>query len=126
MKLLSKLILWMFLSLMLALGAKAAEVQASNALICGTAEQAKNFVATNQDLQRALTATVNDAAPTNSHCLVAGIAYVAGKQIERVEHHDGTYMVTEILIVGVATPYGMLAIEPSVVYTVLKVNEEAA
>ena len=34
--------------------------------------------------------------------------------------------VTEIVIVGVATPYGMLAIEPSVVYTLLKVEEERA
>ena len=60
----------------------------------------------------------------SSACLVAGIAYVSGKQIERVRSKDGSYDVTEIMIVGVATPYGMLAIEPSVVYTLLKVNEE--
>jgi hypothetical protein len=46
--------------------------------------------------------------------------------MERVKSKDGSYDVTEILIVGVATPYGMLAIEPSVVYTLLKVTEEQA
>ena len=44
----------------------------------------------------------------------------------RVRNKDGSYAVTEILIVGVATPYGFLPIEPSVVYTLLKVAEEKA
>jgi len=46
--------------------------------------------------------------------------------MDRVRNKDGSYAVTEILIVGVATPYGFLPIEPSVVYTLLKVTEEKA
>ena len=128
MKQIPKLILWLILSSLLAFGAKAQqvttdEVKSSNALICGTADQAKSFVTLNQDFQRAL-ATVNESG-AESKCLAATIAYIPGKSMERVEHKDATYVVTEILMVGVGTPYGMLAVKPSVVYTVMKADEEA-
>lgn len=128
-----KLVLWLVVSTLLACGAKAQEashgttqdVKASHALICGSAAQAKDFVTQNEDLAGAL-AKVNGDQPAAGSCLVAPIAFVIGKQVDRVERTDGTYAVTELLIVGVATPVGMLAIEPSVVYTVLKVPEQAA
>jgi hypothetical protein len=135
MNLVTKVIVWIALSLFAALGARAQdapaqEVQAGRLVICGTAEKAQRFAAQHQDLQAAIAnddaATSKDASGASSACLVAGIAYVSGKQIDRVRSKDGTYDVTEILIVGVATPYGMLAIEPSVVYTLLKVEEEKA
>jgi len=129
MKRIPKLVLWLVLSSLAAFGARAntapmAEVQAANALICGTADQAKRFVTLHPDFQRALD-TVNETG-TDSNCLAAVIAYIPGKALDRVEQKDATYVVTEILIVGVGTPYGMLKVEPSVVYTVLKVNEETA
>ena len=135
MNLVTKVIVWIALSLFAALGARAQdapaqEVQAARLVICGTAEKAQRFAAQNQDLQAVIAnddaATSKDASGASSACLVAGIAYVSGKPIDRVRSKDGTYDVTEILIVGVATPYGMLAIEPSVVYTLLKVEEEKA
>jgi hypothetical protein len=139
MNLFAKFVVWIVLSVLAAFGAKAQavaqdvsshDVQAAKLLICGTAEKAQHFAAQNQDVQAAI---ANDdavngksAAGASSACLVAGIAYVSGKQIERVQSKDGSYDVTEILIVGVATPYGMLRVKPSVVYTLLKVNEERA
>ena len=135
MNLVTKVIVWIALSLFAALGARAQdapaqEVQAGRLVICGTAEKAQRFAAQHQDLQAAIAnddaATSKDASGASNACLVAGIAYVSGKQIDRVRSKDGTYDVTEILIVGVATPYGMLAIEPSVVYTLLKIEEEKA
>jgi hypothetical protein len=133
MNLVAKFFVWIVMSLLAAFGAKAQDVssqhvQAARLVICGTAEKAQHFAAQNHDLQAVI---ANDdanngkgAAGASSACLVAGIAYVSGKQIERVQSKDGSYNVTEILIVGVATPYGMLAIKPSVVYTLLKVTEE--
>lgn len=135
MKLVAKVIVWIAVSLSAALGARAQdtssqEVQAARLVICGSAEKAQHFAAQHHDLQAALAsddaATSKDASGAPNACLVAGIAYVSGKQIDRVRSKDGTYDVTEILIVGVATPYGMLAIEPSVVYTLLRVDEERA
>jgi hypothetical protein len=146
MKSISKLALWLLLTCLLAFGAKAQEprlesqaqspsqsqgqipaheIKASQVLICGSLENAKAFATQNPDLGRAL-AAVNDSADAESRCLVAPIAYIEGQQVERIERSEGAYSVTEIMIVGVATPVGMLAIEPSVVYTIKKVHEEAA
>ena len=134
MNVVTKVIVWIVLSLLAAFGARAQDaptrdVQAARMVICGSAEKAQLFAAQNQDIQAAIAnedvaSSKKGAGSAASACLVAGIAYVSGKQIERVRSKDGSYDVTEIMIVGVATPYGMLAIEPSVVYTLLKVNEE--
>jgi uncharacterized membrane protein YgdD (TMEM256/DUF423 family) len=135
MNLFAKVMVWIVLSSFVALGAKAREapardVQSARLVICSTAEKAQSYAAQNQDLQAAIAddsqATKTDASAASSACLVAGIAYISGNKMERVQSKDGSYDVTEILIVGVATPYGMLAIEPSVVYTLLKVTEEQA
>lgn len=130
MNLVTKVIVWIVLSLFAALGARAQDapaqqdVQAGRLVICGSAEKAQLFAAQNQDIQAAV--ADDSVSSASAPCLVAGIAYISGRQMERVRNKDGAYAVTEILIVGVATPFGMLEIEPSVVYTLLKVQEEAA
>src|SRR5262245_37720500 len=108
MNLFAKIIVWIVMSLLAAFGARAQDVssrdvRAAKLVICGSAEKAQHFAAQNHDLQAAI---ANDdansgkgAAGTSSACLVAGIAYVSGKQIERVQSKDGSYNVTEILIV---------------------------
>jgi hypothetical protein len=136
MNLVAKVIVWIVLSLFAALGAKAEDVsppqdvQAARLVICDTAEKAQRFAAQHHDLQAAIAAderaSGKEASSASPTCLVAGIAYISGKQMDRVRSKDGSYHVTEILIVGVATPYGLLAIKPSVVYTLLKAEEEAA
>lgn len=130
MNVFAKVTVWVVLSAFAALGATARDtpsqdVQAARLVICGTAEKAQRFAAQHQDIQAAI-ADDNEASSASTTCLVAGIAYISGKQMDRVRNRDGSYVVTEILIVGVATPYGFLAVEPSVVYTLLKVEEDAA
>ena len=49
-----------------------------------------------------------------------------GKQTERIEDKDTTYILTEILIVAVKTPYGLLRMRPNLAYTLMPVNEENA
>ena len=135
MNLFVKVVVWIVLSSFVALGAKAREVperdvQSAKLVICSSAEKAQSFAAQNHDLQATIAndgqATKTEASTAPNACLVAGIAYISGNKLERVQSKDGSYDVTEILIVGVATPYGMLSIEPSVVYTLLKVTEEQA
>jgi len=134
LNLIAKIVVWIVMSLLAAFGARAQDVtahnvQAAKLLICGTAEKAQHFAAQNEDVQAAIAnddAVNGKTTGASSSCLVAGIAYVSGKPIERVRSKDGSYDVTEILMVGVATPYGMLAVKPSVVYTLLKVDEEHA
>ena len=134
MNVFTKIAVWVVLSSFVVVGAKARDasspdVQAARLLICDSAEKAQNFAAQHQDLQAAMAddgKTGGKASGASAICLMAGIAYISGKQMDRVLSKDGAYDVTEILIVGVATPYGFLAIKPSVVYTLLKVVEEAA
>jgi hypothetical protein len=135
MRLFAKIVIWAVLSAFVAAGAKAQQsgskdVQAAKLVICDSAEKAQRFAAQHQDLQAAIAneneSTNKETGGASSICLVAGIAYISGKQMDRVQIKDGSYDVTEILIVGVATPYGFLAIEPAVVYTLLKVDEDAA
>jgi hypothetical protein len=136
MSMFAKVVVWVVLSCLVAAGAKAGDlstqedVQAAKLVICDSAEKAQRFAAQHHDLQAAIAnddeATKKGTSGASNICLVAGIAYISGKQMERVQNKDGLYDVTEIVIVGVATPYGLLAIEPAVVYTLLKVDEEAA
>ena len=124
MNLLTKLLLWVVLSSFALVGAKAeSNVQTAGALICGSAEQARDFAARHpENLQAALPAA-NMHGPKGT-CLFAQVAFVAGKSMDRIEQKDVTYVVTEIVIVGVATPYGVIAIKPNIAYTVLKVKEQ--
>jgi hypothetical protein len=134
MNLFTKAVIWVVLSSFVAVGAKARDenskdVQAARLVICDSAEKAQHFAAQHHDLQAVIAdnnATNKDASGAPNTCLVARIAYISGKQMDRVQNKYGPYDVTEILIVGVATPYGLLAIEPAVVYTLLKVDEDAA
>jgi hypothetical protein len=108
-------------SLPLALGASAQPaVTTDNVVICATAADAKNYAALHErDIKSAIERETN--AQT---CLVAKIAFLPGKQIDLVEDRDATYAVTEILIVAVSTPYGLLKIGPNLAYTLLRLPEE--
>ena len=127
MRVIPRLLPWVLMSSLVAFGAKAEDisVESGTTLICGTPDEAKQLLVDNQDLQHAL-AAVNDGSSQSKSCLIAPIAYVTGKGMERIQRSDGTFVVTEIMIVGVGTPYGMLPIKPSIVYTVQQAQEEAA
>jgi hypothetical protein len=131
MNLPAKLVLCVLLSSFALVGAKAREnneagnVQTAGALICGTAEQARTFATEHpSDLQAAL--PMSNTHGAKGTCLFAQVAFVAGKAMDRIEQKNATYAVTEIVILGVATPYGVIAVKPNVAYTVLKVKEETA
>jgi len=89
-------------------------------VICATAADAKNYATTHKDaIQKAI-----DGAIDGKACLVARIAFVPGKQSDRIEHRDATYAVTEIMIVGVSTPLGVLGIAPNRAYTLLRLQDQ--
>lgn len=127
MNLPTTIFLWLVMSSFAVAGAQAEDgkVQTAAALICGTAQQARDFAAEHpENLQAALPAA-NVHGPKGP-CLFAQVAFVANRTMDRIERKDVTYAVTEIVIVGVDTPYGVIAVRPNVAYTVLKVKEETA
>jgi hypothetical protein len=130
----AKAIVWVVLSLLAAFGAKAddlrsldvnaQDVQSAKLVICGTAEKAQHFAAKDHDIQAVI--ADDEASTASAPCLIAGIAYISGQQVDRVHNKGASYAVTEIVIVGVATPFGFMAVKPEVVYTLLKVEDEKA
>ena len=91
-------------------------------LVCATAADAKNYAALHKDAIKSAIEGEKDAKA----CLIAKVAYLPGKQTERIEDKDTTYVLTEILIVAVKTPYGLLKMRPNLAYTLMPVDEEKA
>src|SRR5215831_13674934 len=88
----------------------------ADVVICATAADARNYATTHKDaIQHAIAGEI-----TGKACVVGKIAFVPGKQTDRMEQKDATYAVTEIMIVGVSTPMGMLRIAPNLAYTLLR------
>ena len=94
----------------------------ADVVICATAADARNYATTHQDaIQRAIQAEL-----TGKACVVGKIAFVPGKQSDRIEQKDATYVVTEITVVGVSTPLGVLGLRPSLAFTLLRSRGERA
>jgi hypothetical protein len=100
-----------------------AEVQAEpteeNVLVCATQADAMSYAASHKDaLQASLAGGANDKA-----CVATKVVFIRGKQGDRIEHSDATYAVTEILILAVKTPGGVLRTRPNLAYALLRLNE---
>jgi hypothetical protein len=95
---------------------------ADGVLVCATAADAKNYAALHKNgIRNAIEGEIDAKA-----CLIAKVAFLPGKQTERIEDKDTTYVLTEIMIVAVKTPYGMLKMRPNLAYTLMPVDEENA
>jgi hypothetical protein len=92
----------------------------ADVVVCATAADARNYATTHKDaIQNAIAGEV-----TGKACVVAKVAFVPGKQSDRIEHKDATYAVTEITIVGVSTPLGVLGIPPNAAFTLLRLQDQ--
>ena len=92
----------------------------ADVVVCSTAADARDYATTHKDaIQNAIAGEI-----TGKACVVAKIAFVAGEQSDRIEQRDATYAVTEIMIVGVSTPLGVLRISPNHAYTLLRVQDQ--
>jgi hypothetical protein len=96
-----------------------AEPTEDNVLVCATPADAKSYAASHKD---AVQSSIANRADEKA-CLVTKVVFIPGKQGDRIEHSDATYAVTEILIIAVKTPYGMLRMRPNVAYALLRLNE---
>jgi hypothetical protein len=92
----------------------------ADVVVCATAADARNYATTHKDvIQSAIAGEI-----TGKACVVAKVAFVPGKQSDRLEQKDATYAVTEITIVGVSTPLGVLGIPPNLAYTILRLQDQ--
>jgi hypothetical protein len=100
-----------------------AEVQAdpteANVLVCATPADAMSYAASHKNaLQASIAGGGGDKA-----CVATQVVFIPGKQGDRIEHSDATYAVTEILILAVKTPGGVLRTRPNVAYALLRLKE---
>jgi hypothetical protein len=98
------------------------EVRTDGVLVCATEADAKNYAMVHKDQIQSSIEGEKDA----KSCLVVKVAFVPGKQSDRLEQSDATYAVTEILVVAVKTPYGFVGMRPNLAYTLLRLKEEKA
>src|SRR4051794_24136551 len=100
-----------------------AEVQAEptedTVLVCATPADAKSYAASHKD---ALQTSIAGGADEKG-CVATKVIFIPGQQGDRIEHSDATYAVTEILIVAVKTPRGVLRMRPNLAYALLRLNE---
>src|SRR5690242_10917604 len=96
-----------------------AEPTEGNVLVCATRADAMSYAASHKNaLQASIAGEADDKA-----CVASKIVFIPGKQGDRIEHSDATYAVTEILIVGVKTPRGVMRMRPNVAFALLRLNE---
>jgi len=96
-----------------------ADVKEDNVLVCATQADAKSYAASHKNaVQSSIAGGADEKA-----CVVTKVVFIPGKQSDRIEHSDATYAITEILIVAVKTPYGVLRMRPNVAYALLRLNE---
>jgi hypothetical protein len=92
----------------------------ADVVVCATAADARIYAKTHKDaIQNAIAGEI-----TGKACVVAKIVFVPGKQSDRLEQKDATYAVTEIMIVGVSTPLGVLGIPPNAAFTLLRLQDQ--
>ena len=90
-----------------------------NVLVCATPADAMSYAASHKNsLQSSIAGGADDKA-----CVATKVVFIPGKQGDRIEHSDATYAVTEILIVAVKTPRGVLRTRPNIAYALLRLNE---
>jgi hypothetical protein len=115
-----------FLSLLLFTPACADEVETSTGVICNTQKQMERFVALNDaDPQGAILA-VNAEEQDPTACAVASLAFVRGGNPVTVRKRDATYQIVAILVVGVVTSDGVRGVNPTVYFSLFKVEERTA
>ena len=96
-----------------------AEPTEENVLVCATQADAMSYAASHKDaLQASIAGGADDKA-----CVATKVVFIRGKQGDRIEHSDATYAVTEILILAVKTPRGVLRTRPNLAYALLRLNE---
>lgn len=102
----------------------AQDVEVGTGLICDTQAQVERFVSDfNGNPDAAITA-INGESP--NACGVVSVAFVRGQEVSTVRNAQGTFKVTEILVVGVVTPMGFQAVPPLPQFTIFLTKEENA
>lgn len=113
------------IALLLLLGAPAGaqEVQVGTGPICDTQKQTERLVALLDGGAESAIKVVNAEENDPTACVVASVAYLRGPQLAMARGKAGTYQIVKVLVVGLHTPNGVLAMAPAAYFMIEKVEE---
>jgi hypothetical protein len=114
------------LVLLLASPAVAQEVQVGTGPICDTLKQTERLVGLLDGGAEAAIKLVNAEEKDPTACVVATVAYLKGPQLSVTRGKAGSYRIVKVLVVGLHTPAGVLAVAPAAYFTIFKVEEREA
>jgi hypothetical protein len=105
--------------------AQPTEYEVGESLVCDTQIQAERLVALfSGDAQAAIDA-VNAEEHDPAACALINAAYLRGSQVGTARHGDNAFEIVRILVVGIDTPAGIQAVQPSAYFSLFGVKEYA-
>ena len=110
---------------LLSFPAQAQEVEVGAGLWCDTKEQVAQFITENGDDPIATLQKVNDEAKASA-CALSYVAMYRGQTHETVRNANGSWVITEIMVVAIGVNGGFLRVPPARYFTAMPVKEEGA
>lgn len=107
----------------LTIPAYAADIEVGSGIICDTKEQAERFVFFFKGNTGDALTSVNAEAHQDNACVLAAFAYLPSKVSTTARNNEGTFRVTEILVLGVVTTLGVEQVSPFPQFTIMKMEE---
>jgi hypothetical protein len=97
--------------------AQAEDVEAGRTLVCDTQQQVERFVTLFDGDAEATISTINTEERSPSACGVATLVYVRGLPVGMAKRRNLTFQIVELFVVGLVTPGGLQAVEPTRFYS---------
>jgi len=94
--------------------------------VCDTRQQVERFVALYDGDFDAAVSAVNAEVQDQSACSTASMAYLVSPPLATERPKDVTFQIVQIFVVGVITKDGVAPVEPTKLFSVLKVDEREA
>jgi hypothetical protein len=111
------------LSLLACCPAHAQEYEHGTALLCDSQRQVERYVALFKGEERSAVEAVNTEAKDPNACGMATVAFMRGPDLGTARNKDGAFQIVRILVVGVETPDGLRAVQPTPYFTAFEVLE---
>jgi hypothetical protein len=100
--------------LLLALPARADDLQVGTGLVCDTQQQVERFVSLYDGDAMTAVGTVNAEEHDPNACVIVTMVYVPGAPIATTTSKDKMFHIVPVLVIGIVTPEGgVQAVDPA-------------
>jgi len=110
---------------LIGLPAQAHEVETGAVMVCDTQQQAERYAEVFDGNQQGAISVVNAEANNPSACAVVDVAFVPGPAFEVARGKEHAFAVVPIVVVGFKATSGFQQLQPTLVFTLVKLKEFA-